>query len=475
MKALAIFNRPPKPVIYEVRLEIDPGIAGDFDDWLLEHVREMLAFPGFQAANIYRTQEFNEAHRVTRLVVYEVRSNRELESYLRTHAKRMRKEGVMRFKKQFDASRRVLPATEHTLPEGFALLYDGEHISGSLPVCGNCHQPVPGRFCVNCGQEDRTYMLSLRELLGDFVGDLFNYDSRFLRTMKPLLLRPGWVTIEYLRGRRQQYLPPVRMYIFASLIFFFIAAMLANDELAEGVNFDLPDDGSNEAEALSPEQHAAVTRELEQAEKLAGLPAGTLKLPEALSPDIVADADSKSETETAGDESWRNDRGGGVNFSLGGLGTPELEERLERGARAVQDNPEQYVQELIRQIPTVMFFFLPVVALILKVLYFFSGRYYVEHLIFTLHFHSAVFVLLLLRMLYGMLATAWTPLASLSGWLALALWLYIPYYLYRSLRTVYGQGRLMTVLKFFLLVFAYLFAVSFAAAATFAYTLYNQA
>ncbi|HEX6929514.1 MAG TPA: DUF4286 family protein, partial [Gammaproteobacteria bacterium] len=381
MKALAILKRRSGPIIYEVRLDVDSAIAGDFDDWLLEHAREMLAFPGFQAATVHSLREPVESPHA-RLVVYEVRSRRELDSYLHTHATRMRKDGVKRFGKRFTATRRILPAAEYALPEGFAVLYDKQHISGGLPICGNCHSPVPGRFCVNCGQEDRTYLMTLGELLHDFIGDLFNYDSRFLHTMQPLLLRPGWVTLEYLRGRRQKYLPPVRMYIFASLLFFFVAALLTTGEFSDEVNFDLPDE---DAEELTPEQRAKVKRELEEAEKLAGLPAGTLALPDTLSGD----------TDSADDN---------VDFSLGGTGlTEEFEERLERGAHAVKDNPEQYMQDVMQQVPTVMFFFLPVIALILKLLYAFSGRYYVEHLIFTLHFHSAVFVLLLLWMLYGML------------------------------------------------------------------------
>ncbi|HEX6929975.1 MAG TPA: DUF4286 family protein [Gammaproteobacteria bacterium] len=449
---MAIFNRRPGPVVYEVRLEIEPAIAGEFDDWLLEHVREMLAFPGFQSATVHRAPEL-DGSRLTRLVVYNVRSRRELDSYLHTHAARMRQEGVRRFAGQFAASRRILPAAEYVLPEGLAVLYDRQQISDGLPVCSNCHSPVPGRFCMHCGQEDRTYLLSLRELFRDFLGDLFNYDSRFLRTMKPLLARPGWVTVEYLRGRRQKYLPPVRMYIFASLLFFFIAALLTNGNLSDEVNFDLP---GGDAEELTPEQRAQVRRELEEAEKLAGLPAGTLKLPDTLSDDAA----------NANDD---------VDFSFAGLELPpEFEERIERGAYAVKENPGQYVRDVMQQVPTVMFFFLPVVALILRILYAFSGRYYVEHLIFTLHFHSAVFVLLLLWMLYGMLEPAWSMLEWLSGWIALALWLYIPYYLYRSLRTVYGQGRFVTVLKFMLLVLAYLLAMTFAAMVTFMYTLYQQ-
>lgn len=471
MKALAIFNRPSKPTIYEVRLEIDAGIAGEFDDWLLEHVREMLAFPGFQTATVYRGQAFDESHRVERLVVYEVRSRRELDSYLHTHAKRMRKEGLNRFGKQFEASRRILPAAEHVLPGNLAVLYDGEHISGGLPVCANCHRPVAGRFCAHCGQEDRTYMLSLGGLLYDLVGDLFNFDSRFFRTMRPLLLKPGFLTEEYLRGHRQHYLPPVRMYIFASLIFFFVAAILAAQGVGDEVNVGPQRERGvtvQGTEKLSPEERAEVERELENAEKLAGLPPGTLKLPEttdgAAPPE---DGDVREPVDEA-------DEDNNINLGFGGFATPEFEERMERAASAFMDEPRRFVQAFMQQVPTMMLVFLPVMALVLKLLYCFTGRYYVEHLIFTLHYHSAVFVMLLLYMAYGMLESKWTALETLSGWLGFALWLYLLYYLYRSMRRVYGQGRFFTIVKYVLLQFAYTIALSITLALTVLYTLYLE-
>lgn len=494
VKALALLSRlrpPVRPIVYEVRLEIDPAVISDFDDWLLVHAREMLAFPGFQSATVHRGTDVAENGRALRLAVYAVRSQRDLDSYLHTHAARMRNEGVARFGTQFAASRRVLPADGYALPEGFAPLHDANAISGGLPVCSNCHQPVPGRFCANCGQEDRTFLLSLGELAYDFIGDLFNFDSRFFRTLRPLVARPGWLTIEYVRGRRQHYLPPVRMYIFISLIFFFVVALIADGQFGTGFKTAAPDEAGSGAAArnglddLTPEERAEAERGIREAEKALGLPAGSLPVIPPAQEEAPTDApagedDAPADASSAAAGTDPEPSGPTVsiedgNLSVAGLGSETLEDRLERGALTVKRNPQAFAQAVLQQIPSALFVFLPLIALVLKLLYIGTGRYYVEHLIFTLHYHSAVFVLLLLWLLFGELQAAWRALDPLSGWIAAALWLYLPYYLYRSLRAVYGQGRFVTVVKFTLLLFAYSIAVVALFVLTLLYTLYLQA
>jgi len=494
MKALAGFRRRREPVVYEVRLEIDIAVVGDYDEWLRDHVREMLAFPGFQNATVYRANDLAGNHRAARVVVYEVRSQRELKSYLRTHAPRMRKAGVRRFGSQFSATRRILPASQYSLPAELTVLYDQQDISGGLPVCGNCLQPVPGRYCVNCGQEDRTFMLSLGELVYDFIGDIFNFDSRFFRTLRPMLFQPGLLTVEYIRGRRQHYLPPVRMYIFVSLVFFFASALLVNfsfsDEFNDDVRAELNGDSSRAkvpgivtTRELTGEERARAQQALQETEKKLGLPAGTLQLPgessaEAALPDEAADETEREDDDVAQARTFGSN-GPNIRFDKGevdvsGFGGGDFEARLERGAKAMSEDPRVFVDAVMQQIPTMMFLFLPLIALVLKLLYVGSGRYYVEHLIFTLHLHSAVFVLLLLWLLFEELQEHVVALLPLSFWVAFAMYVYIPVYLYRSLRCVYGEGHFFTVFKYTLLFFSYVIAMATTFTLTVLFTFYLQ-
>lgn len=477
----AFFRRSPQPLVYAVRLEVDPSIIQDYDEWLLLHVREMLAFPGFQTARVYRGQELTADNRVVRIAVYEVRSRRELDSYLHTHAARMRKDGQRRFGNRFSASREIVPVEQYSPPDDVSVLYGEQEITGGLPLCANCHAPVDGRFCSNCGQEDRTYMLSMGQLAYEFVGDLFNFDSRLFRTLKPLLFQPGRLTAYYIFGRRQQFLPPVRMYIFISLAFFFLATLLTDVQLAipEGDGSIAVETGSE----LTPAERERVQQALRQTETELGLPAGLLNVPAAdgktdQQPTVGEPSGSEEKTEQQasqqtdyqGPNIWISDD----EVDVSGFGGGEFEERVERGARSLKSNPRAFVEKLIQQIPTMMFVFLPLIALVLKLLYIGSGRYYVEHLVFTLHYHSAIFVLLLFWLLMSELDDHIAALDPVMPWVTTAVTIYIPVHLYRSLRCVYGQGHLLTSLKFLLLFIAYVLALAATLVMAMVYTMYLQ-
>ncbi|MDX1442203.1 MAG: DUF4286 family protein [Gammaproteobacteria bacterium] len=553
-----LFGRSRESVCYEVSLAIAPERSDEFDEWLLGHVREMLAFPGFQDARVYRDPQRDEEGRERRVVSYEVRSRRELDSYLHTHAKRMRAEGVQRFGKALAASRDIVPLSEYQPGESLQLLLSEEDISGGLPICGNCHNPVEGRFCKLCGQEDRTYLLSLKELVGEFLGELTNFDSRFFRTLKPLLFKPGLLTLEYIRGRRQHYFPPIRLYIIISILFFFVAAVMTDSGLADAnfgeasidgdqaeqkrerqeaiaeIEAALPDAGPGERYALqaalqalrakqapgdeepqvessgapdkaaaessgdvaaivpakeSPQEGGEPSPPVEGTEDASagktveepGAANGPGPDAEALMRDIEStlpearEPGAEAQQPTLFGFAMPNIQVSGDTATASGWGSEEMNERMERGAVAIKENPRAFVRTVIDNIPSMMLIFLPLIALALKILYVFSGRYYVEHLIFSLHTHSAVFIILLFWMLVGELADSFSPLERVMGWITAAVWIYIPVYLYKSMRRVYGQGHFFTTTKFFLLSICYIIAASVTSIFLFVAAVYQQA
>lgn len=89
--------------------------------------------------------------------------------------------------------------------------------------CANCGEPLGGPFCAACGQESRNpARLSVGELVRDWAGDVLTFDSRLFRTLGPLVGRPGLLTREYLAGRRRRYVPPLRLFVFISLVMFLV-------------------------------------------------------------------------------------------------------------------------------------------------------------------------------------------------------------------------------------------------------------
>ena len=99
--------------------------------------------------------------------------------------------------------------------------------------CLNCGAPLHGPFCASCGQRSVPPNPTVRELAGDTWQELSGYDGRIMATLRGLL-RPGFLTREYLAGRRAHYLPPVRLYLIVSVAYFVIAASAPADSRSQG-------------------------------------------------------------------------------------------------------------------------------------------------------------------------------------------------------------------------------------------------
>jgi hypothetical protein len=118
--------------------------------------------------------------------------------------------------------------------------------------------------------------------------------------------------------------------------------------------------------------------------------------------------------------------------------------------KIIEDNGRSLREAFVHNVPRAMFLFLPLLAVAMKLMYWRPRHYYVEHLLLFVHNHAFVFLLLML---------AWTLTALLpfaNSWVTLVLWLYIPWYMFRSMRVVYGQGRALTFAKLTLLSFYYM-------------------
>src|SRR4051812_41552251 len=88
------------------------------------------------------------------------------------------------------------------------------------PSCANCHALLAGPFCSACGQACDTHRRSLYRLIRGFIADVLSLESRTARTALALLFRPGELSLAFHEGRIQRYVPPVRLYLFVSLLFF---------------------------------------------------------------------------------------------------------------------------------------------------------------------------------------------------------------------------------------------------------------
>jgi hypothetical protein len=470
-----------RSVLYEVNLEADADIAAPFDTWLRDHIADMLQFDGFRSAEILDDPSA-PAGRIRRIVQYRLQDQAALDDYLANHAPAMRTQGAARFGDRYSAQRRVLPHRE-------------ELVRGAVSTdnCLNCGEVLTGQHCSHCGQHATVRVLSLWALLKDVLGDLLNADSRVWRTLWPLAFRPGLLTQEFLRGRRANYTPPFRMYLVLSVVFFVIASF---DDPGGEVALQLDNDGANIQ--LGPRDGPPTGPPAAESPAPAATPAArapqppldaeTRRLVDEVVKRVPAEArgDLRRELETTLAAATPEERAAALQLAADPCGTETLkfelggpiqqfEPKLRDACRRIVADQQSFGRALWDNVPEMMFIFLPLIAAALAVLYLGSGRYYVEHLLFVVHFHAFFFLggiaVLLLQQLSRLSADPLAKgFAAAEGLLGAALAFYVPWYLFRAMRRVYEQGWWQTVPRFALLGLAYLLSLVFTALGLLAYT-----
>jgi hypothetical protein len=328
--------------------------------------------------------------------------------------------------------------------------------------CLNCGTELRGQYCGTCGQRARGRLISLWELLQDAFGDLFEVDSRLWRTLIPLLIRPGKLTLDYLEGRRARYMPPFRMYLVLSVIFFVVAFFDPEDDLS--LLFE-PQPPPSPEEVAAQEEETAAKREAAETEVNEAL--------QGLKDDGIIGSDDFDEAHQVGDVVFGitpddPDEEGGLNFDVNPetgectfSGTEDMPEWLQRRLtkerleticeRIDADDGKTLTNLILDNIPIALIVLMPIMALVLKGLYPLSRRYFVEHLLFFVHFHSFFFLILTLQVLFARFAEFVHLPEAIKVLTIVAAAFYIPVYLYKAMRRVYTQGHLITLFKYIIL------------------------
>jgi hypothetical protein len=311
-----------------------------------------------------------------------------------------------------------------------AVAADAPGSSAATARCDNCGAAVSGCYCPACGQRLEPPVHSLWHFAQAATEDLTHADSRLWRTLGALLLRPGRLTREFLAGRRARYLPPVRLYLVISVVFFLWAS--GTHDPVRVLQVGNPGHGPS---------HAVLTP-LDEGTFGAVLPGES--------------AEQHAERVCAS----------GVNYD--GPWHERIQPAAHRACvRLVLDKGHSLPEVLMHNVPRAMFIFLPLLAGGMMLIYWRPRHYYVEHLLLFLHNHAFVFLLLLLA---GLASALLKPLAAWIGW---AVTLYITWYAYRSMRVVYGQGRALTLGKLVLLSFFYLVSGSLMIALVSVYSVFT--
>lgn len=444
-------------IIYEVNLDSDPAISDEFEAWLREHIRSMLKLKGFLSATLYTVESDQDGPRHRYTVHYVLESHAALEQSLGEHAAATHRAGIERFGQQFSLDHRVLTESEA-----------GDGLAASM-YCRNCASPIRGQYCASCGQRSQVRVITLWELTRDMVGDIADLDSRIWRSLIPLLFRPGQLTVDYLQGRRARYMPPFRMYLVLSILFFLLVSIFSDGDKLFEVNSS--PDGSEAKLEIARDVLSEVTAEdpgnPEAARQLQQARDALARVPDAQE---QSTADREPDNQQSADQQCA-DLDVHLGVDLPWITEAEAEARVrELCLKIVADEGKGLTRALLENVPKMLFIFLPLIALVLKGLYPLSRRFYVEHLLFAIHFPAFVFLALILEMPMAELARA----VDFPTWpLTTLLSLYIPFYLYKSMRKVYMQGRAATLYKYILLLFSYFFSLLMTFLATLAFTAFT--
>jgi len=252
--------------------------------------------------------------------------------------------------------------------------------------CLNCGTTVIGKYCHVCGQENAEPKESVWQLASHFFNDMTHFDGKVFTSMKKLILKPGFLSREYVRGKRATYLNPVRMYFFTSFVFFLIFFSLYKlDENSLNIkvnkeNFENLD--SSELKVLSSEINNGkplTKEELGKNINSGGISFGTVEYTSKKQYDSLLKKGAKKDNWLAKMITYKS---------------IELNEKYHNNRKLIAVNLFGKMQHAI---PQMLFILLPLFALFLKLLYVrHKDFYYTDHAIFTIHFYIFIFIAMLL-------------------------------------------------------------------------------
>ena len=271
-------------------------------------------------------------------------------------------------------------------------------VAVDIPECTNCGTTLHGAYCAHCGQKAVPPDPTVRHVVGDVWDEVVPVDGKILRSLRLLLTRPGFLTLELLRGRRASYVAPLRLYLVFSVAAFAVIAMMPRTEP------ELTEQDLREIQAEAQQRQT----------------------------------EREARREPASRRGWSYTWTSGVNFTFGDMTS---EERRRLG------------EEIMRLLPRAMFILVPVFALMVAVMARKARRNYPTHLYFALHAHAAYFALLALTTPLELVGRT----TDLIGTLGRPV--YAVVYVAVAFRRVYGYSRLSSSIRAIVLFGAYLVMV----------------
>ncbi len=311
--------------------------------------------------------------------------------------------------------------------------------------CLNCGNEVPERFCTHCGQENLQPRESFKHIMSHFITDYLHLDEKFWSSIKPLLFKPGFLTLNYNAGKRASYVHPFRLYIFITIIFFIISPSFSNKE-KKPIEFD-----------GKPKQGISIDTSLLNSN------ADEVRLSDSGAATSTFNVNKDSVEIGFSDEKFIAQDSTVEAYHARQMSMPESErdgvvERYLKERSIVAKNSGVNLREAVnanfkKNTSKMIFILLPIFALLLKLFFRREKLYYVEHFFHSVYLHSFLFLTLII---FGLIVKV-LP-GAYAGYMALFAVLSILVYFYQSFRVVYKEHALISAFKFAWLIFFYFIA-----------------
>lgn len=334
--------------------------------------------------------------------------------------------------------------------------------------CPNCHYPMREQadFCSECGQKYSTGRVTVWQLFKNFLGPLFDVDSRFLRTLRDIFV-PGKLTTEFFKGRHRRYIHPTRIFLFMAVLHFFVLGLLLSNlrELANEYSENQKRDAHYEGFMLQLDSVSREVLQVQPGEKNVERALDTLRNRMGnIQRDSVGiikfyPQNYNFETKKIASAEVYGMRPGPLLDKYGFEGTVP---RFIAGQNLrIYTETNNFVAFMLGNLIWLVILMMPSLGLLLKLLYIRRARYFVEHLVFSFHYHAFAFLVFTVVILFNIRGI---NLDDSGAALDLDLTSGIPQgfiivllYLFFAMRRVYGQGIIKTFIKFCIVNFSYLF------------------
>jgi hypothetical protein len=359
-----------------------------------------------------------------------------------------------------------------------------------LTHCENCGEQLRGHYCSNCGQAAVSYHRSFRHVVVDVLDSFLNWDSKFIRSIGLLLWKPGWLTNQFLEGRRVRFVHPLRLYLLVSIAFFLCARLIPVSDtrsirredmtpeqralfdekmakLKDKKKHSLFNFSSNDKKNEQPSATATPTPSLsatptDQTSPAEAQTSATPSEPDAAINEIAKEADeiAREKTKDGPHIQFGNDKHGPKTpFEIW------MQQRIKDQIGEDGSKGRVFLQTLQSNLSTMMLFCIPLFAFILKILYLRQKRFYIEHLVYALNIH-AFFYLATILVVFISIGLHWVIPGTPQVLLTLLLSFLVFVQVFISIRRVYRQGWFMSLFKFAFGGFVYLFVLAVGVAAT---------